>query len=69
MSGRCGNERRDAHRVRARDVGTPATLGTFASTDHESRMMVVNLGRLAPWMSSHKEGAAGAVGDYKHHEN
>jgi hypothetical protein len=38
-----------AHRVRAGDVGTVATLGSFAATDQKSRMMVINLDQLAPY--------------------
>jgi hypothetical protein len=32
-----------AHRVRAGNVGAPATLGSFAPTDRKNRMMVINL--------------------------
>jgi hypothetical protein len=37
-----------AHRVIARDVGAPATLGSFVPTNQKSRMMVINLHQLAP---------------------
>jgi hypothetical protein len=38
-----------AHRIRARNVGAPAALGSFASTTWRTRMMVINLERLAPY--------------------
>jgi hypothetical protein len=37
-----------AHRLRARDVGAPATLGSFAFTDRKSGMVVIKSG-LAPY--------------------
>jgi hypothetical protein len=42
-------EKETAHRVRARDVGAPATLGSFVPTDWKNRMMVINPDRLAPY--------------------
>jgi hypothetical protein len=49
-------------RLRARDEGALNILGIFALTDRKSRMLVVNLDRLAPYHGA-AQGAAGAVGE------
>jgi hypothetical protein len=41
-----------AYRVRAANVGPPATLGSFSSTDWKSRMTVINLDQLAPYQGA-----------------
>jgi hypothetical protein len=47
-----------AHTVRAGDVGAFTTLGSFACIERKRRMIVINLGLLAPY-----KGAAGAIGE------
>jgi hypothetical protein len=36
-------EKETAHKIRAGDVGAPATLGSIAPTDWKNRVMVINL--------------------------
>jgi hypothetical protein len=38
--------------LRVREVGTPATLGTFAHTERKSKKMVVHLDRLVPYQGT-----------------
>jgi hypothetical protein len=52
--------------VRAMDVEALTSLGSFYPTDRKSRMVVINLGQLAPYkgtapMSILKKGAVGVV--------
>jgi hypothetical protein len=55
-------------RLTVMDVGPLIILGTFAPTDRKSRIMVINLDRMAPYegttrMRGLKERAAVAVGE------
>jgi hypothetical protein len=54
--------------LRALNVGALTILGTFARIDRKSRMIVINLNRLAPcegtaWTAGLKGGAEGAIGE------
>jgi hypothetical protein len=45
-------EKETAHRVRDEDVGAPATLSSFSSTNWKNRMMMINLDQLAPYQGA-----------------
>jgi hypothetical protein len=42
-------------RLRARDVGAPTTLGTFAYTEWKRRIMVVHLDQLTPYQGATRD--------------
>jgi hypothetical protein len=48
-------EKETAHGVKTKDTGVLSTLGTLVSTDRKSRMMMINLNRLAPYQGAARD--------------